>query len=64
MSGETNINIIYDVVGKGVFVEFNGRSHYLQGPFTDKKKAIEAVMLFCKSSGWPSDSENREMRDD
>lgn len=63
MSVETKINIIYDVVGKGVFVEFNGRSHYLEGPFQNKKKAQEAVMLFCKSTGWPSGSENREMRD-
>jgi type IV secretory pathway VirB9-like protein len=55
MAGEIKPNIIYDVVGKGVFVEFNGRSHYLEGPFPNKKKAEEAVMLFC--------SEDRERQD-
>lgn len=64
MVGEERLNIIYDVVGKGVFVNFNGRSHYIEGPFPNKKKAMEAAMLFCKSAGWPVDWEPRDRNHD
>ena len=50
MVGEELLNVIYDVVGKGIFFECNGRSHYLEGPFPNKKKGVRsrAVILQIK----------------
>lgn len=64
MVGEELLNVIYDVVGKGIFFECNGRSHYLEGPFPNKKKALEAALLFCKSKRCPTHSAMRDKNHD
>jgi hypothetical protein len=52
MKYEPGMQIVYDVLQKGVFVEFRGSSHYLPGPFPDQKAAIRAAEEHCRSLGW------------
>nr|WP_298098598.1 hypothetical protein [uncultured Shinella sp.] len=46
------MQIIYDVLKKGVFVEFRGRSQYLEGPFASQREAIRAAEDHCRRLGW------------
>ena len=52
MRYEPGMQIIYDVLKKGVFVEFRGRSDYLPGPFPNQKAAIAAAEDHCREKGW------------
>ena len=52
MKYEQGMHIIYDVLKKGVFIEFRGRSDYLPGPFSSQKDAISAAEDFCRAQGW------------
>lgn len=52
MKYESGMQIIYDVLKKGVFVEFRGRSHYLEGPFANQREAIRAAEDHCRKLGW------------
>jgi hypothetical protein len=56
MKYESGMQIIYDVLKKGVFVEFRGRSHYLDGPFSSQREAVRAAEDHCRRLGWQSDS--------
>ncbi|WP_421581000.1 hypothetical protein [Shinella sp. M31] len=46
------MQVIYDVLKKGVFVEFRGRSHYLEGPFQNQRDAVQAAEEHCRRLGW------------
>ena len=48
------MTVIYDVIKKGVFIEFGGTSHFLEGPFPTRYHAIIEAERFCRSLG-PSD---------
>nr|WP_314092868.1 hypothetical protein [uncultured Shinella sp.] len=52
MKYESGMQIIYDVVKKGVFIEFRNRSHYLEGPFPSQRDAIRAAEEHCRKLGW------------
>lgn len=54
MKYEHGMQIIYDVLKKGVFVEYRGQTNYLPGPFSSQKAAILAAEEFCRSRGWES----------
>ena len=56
MKYEQGMHIIYDVMKKGVLVEFRGTSHYLEGPFASQREAILAGENLCRRLGWkPND---------
>jgi len=57
MKYESGMQIIYDVLKKGVFVEFRGRSHYLEGPFASQREAMRAAEDHCKSLGWSPEAQ-------
>jgi hypothetical protein len=52
MKYEIGMHIVYDVLAKGVLVEFRGKSHYLAGPFKTQKEAIGAGEELCRKLGW------------
>ena len=52
MKYETGMHIVYDVLSKGVLVEFRGRSHYLAGPFKTQQEAMRAGEALCRELGW------------
>ncbi len=52
MKYESGMQIIYDVLKKGIFVEFRGGSNYLEGPFATQRDAIRAVEDHCRRLGW------------
>ena len=52
MAYEAGMQIIFDVLRKGVFVEFRGTSKYLEGPFPNRKAAIAAAEEHCRKRGW------------
>lgn len=52
MRYEAGMQVVYDVLKKGVFVEFRGRSHYLAGPFPSQKAAVAAAEDYCRDLGW------------
>ena len=56
MKYESGMQIIYDVVKKGVFIEFRNRSHYLEGPFPSQRDAIRAAEEHCRKLGWQNES--------
>ncbi|MCR6502043.1 hypothetical protein MUO32_23730 [Shinella sp. CPCC 101442] len=49
------MQIIYDVLKKGVFVEFRGVAHYLGGPFSSQREAVRAAEEHCRKLGWLED---------
>lgn len=52
MTDDRKVNVIYDVVNKAVFIQCGDQSHYLEGPYSSKKVALDAAASFCKSAGW------------
>ena len=52
MNYENGMQIIYDVLKKGVLVDFRGQTHYLPGPFPSQREAIRAGESFCREQGW------------
>ena len=52
MEYEHGMQIIYDVLKKGVFVVFRGKSEYLVGPFVNQREAIKAGEQYCLDRGW------------
>lgn len=52
MKYEAGMQIIYDVVQKGVFIEFRGVGHYLEGPFASRSEAVRAAEDHCRTLGW------------
>ncbi len=52
MKYEDGMLILYDVVKKGVFIEFRGLSYYLPGPYAGQKEALAAGEELCRSMGW------------
>lgn len=52
MKYEAGMQIIYDVLTKGVFIEFRGIGHYLEGPFASKGDAVRAAEDYCRKLGW------------
>ncbi|WLR94262.1 hypothetical protein [Shinella zoogloeoides] len=57
MQYENGMQIIYDVLKKGVFVEFRGKSEYLAGPFANQRSAVAAAEAYCRERGWSSNPE-------
>jgi len=57
MTYESGMQVIYDVLKKGVFVEFRGRSHYLEGPFQNQREAVQAAEELCRTLGWQIDQQ-------
>lgn len=55
MTYENGMQIIYDVLKKGVFVEFRGRSHYLEGQYKSQREAIGAAEDHCRKLGWDAE---------
>lgn len=47
------MKIFYDVIKKGVFIEFRATSHYLSGPFPTRQSAITEAERFCRLLGQP-----------
>ncbi|MGJ7043466.1 hypothetical protein J2Y63_006750 [Shinella sp. BE166] len=45
------MTIIYDVIKKGVFIEYQGKTEYLAGPFPTRNQAIAEAERFCRSLG-------------
>jgi hypothetical protein len=60
MAYEAGMQIIFDVVNKGVFVEFRGKTEYLPGPFPNQKAAIAAAEEYCRKQGWEDSAERRK----
>lgn len=52
MKYESGMQIIYDVLKKGVFIEFRGRTEYLEGPFANQRAAMRAAEERCRELGW------------
>lgn len=52
MKYEDGMQILYDVLSKGVFVQFRGKSDFLKGPFASQREAIRAAEDFCRKLGW------------
>jgi hypothetical protein len=52
MKYEPGMQIVYDVLKKGVLFEFRGLSYYLPGPFPNQKAAIAAAENHCRTLGW------------
>lgn len=48
---EAGMQIIYDVLTKGVFIEFRGVGHYLDGPFKTRLEAVRAAEEYCRKLG-------------
>jgi hypothetical protein len=46
------MRILYDVISKGAFVRFRGKSEFLKGPFRNRQEAIRAAEKYCRSFGW------------
>jgi len=55
MTDEPGMQIIFDVLKKGVFVECSGRTAYLDGPFASQRDAVRAAKAHCKEMGWTDD---------
>jgi hypothetical protein len=55
MKYEEGMQIIFDVLNKGVFVEFRGRTEYLAGPFPNQRAGIAAAEEYCRQHGWGLD---------
>lgn len=43
------LTVIYDVIKKGVFIEYQGKTDYLEGPFPTRNQAITEAERFCRS---------------
>ena len=54
---EVGMQIIYDVLKKGVFIEFRGVGHYLEGPFASQREAVRAAEDHCRRSGWDDEKD-------
>ena len=52
MKYEPGMQIIFDVLKKGVIIEFRGGIHYLPGPFSNQKEAVRAAEDHCRALGW------------
>ena len=52
MKYEAGMYIIYDVLKKGVLIDFRDRTHYLPGPFASQRDAVKAGETFCREQGW------------
>lgn len=52
MKYEPGMQIIYDVLRKGVLIEFRGVGHYLDGPFATQREAVRAAEDHCRELGW------------
>lgn len=52
MKYEPGMQIIFDVLSKGVFIEFRGIGHYLDGPFASQREAVKAAEEHCGKLGW------------
>ncbi|UNK36606.1 hypothetical protein MNR02_08770 [Shinella sp. H4-D48] len=52
MKYETGMQIVYDVLNKGILVEFRGQPHYFPGPFKTQKQAVSAGEALCRELGW------------
>ena len=46
------MQILYDVLSKGVFIQFRGKSDFLKGPFPNQREAIRAAEDYCRKLGW------------
>lgn len=49
---EDGMQILYDVLSKGVFIQFRGKSDFLKGPFPNQREAIRAAEDYCRKLGW------------
>lgn len=54
MRYEPGMQIIYDVLRKGVLVEYRGSTEYLTGPIANQREAIAAAEAYCRDRGWKS----------
>lgn len=52
MKYENDMRILYDVVSKGVLIQFRGKTEFLEGPFPDRREAIKAAKEYCRRFGW------------
>jgi hypothetical protein len=52
MAYELGMQIIFDVVGKAIFIQFRGQSAYLEGPYLNRKEAVLAGEEYCRKRGW------------
>lgn len=52
MAYEPGMTIIFDVVTKGVFIDFRGEFSSLVGPFKNRSSGIVAGEDFCRAKGW------------
>ncbi|MCJ8056879.1 hypothetical protein GB928_023745 [Shinella curvata] len=59
MKYEAGMQILYDVVSKGVFIQFRGRSEFLTGPFASRHEAILAAEDYCRRMGWGGDDHQK-----
>lgn len=55
MTYEPNIQIFFDVIGKGATVIFRGQVFYVKGPFKNHSEAIAAGEQKCRELGWNDD---------
>ncbi|WP_276118307.1 hypothetical protein [Pararhizobium qamdonense] len=64
MAYEAGMLIMFDVVTKGVFVEFRNTFESLPGPYEDRAAGIAAGEEYCREHGWdgsdtrPSSNDN------
>lgn len=49
---EDGMIIVWDQVSRGVAIVFRGKSHFMEGPFPDRKTGIHAAELYCTRLGW------------
>ncbi|KQY31843.1 hypothetical protein [Rhizobium sp. Root483D2] len=52
MAYEAGMLIMFDVVTKGVFVEFRNRFENLPGPYANRAVGIAAGEAYCHNLGW------------
>ncbi|MDC7259496.1 MULTISPECIES: hypothetical protein [unclassified Shinella] len=58
MKYEDGMQILYDVLSKGVFIQFRGKSDFLKGPFQTSGKQYALRRTIAESSDGASPARN------